>query len=183
MRNLFGNKPAPAAPVEPPPEPPFSRQLLHETREEIDRADRKAEILLASTVVAVSAIVAGIIAGDWSPLTMPQAPFITWGLGALLVAIGIVLLATSIFPRITHHDPKGKVAYFGHVASYPSAEALRLALEDSARSADDRTVDQLWTVSRIVVRKYRLIRWALVLIGLGFVIGVAASVWAHLLGA
>ena len=163
----------------PEPTPPFARQLLNETREELDRADRKAQILFAASGVGVSVVVAGIVAGDWSPLQLSAWALVAWGTGAGLVAIGLFVLGISIFPRIVHHDPGGKVAYFGHAASYPNIEALRAALEAAAAQPDDRTLDQLWIVSRIVVRKYRLIRWALVALGGGFALGLVASVGGH----
>jgi hypothetical protein len=166
--------PAPAP--TPEPAPPFSRQLLHETREELDRADRKAQILFAAAGVAVAVVLSGVVAGDWSPLQLPAWALITWSGGSGLVAVGLILLGASIFPRIVHHDPEGKVAYFGHVASYPNVEALHAALDAAAETQDDRTTDQLWVVSRIVVRKYRLIRWALTLLGLGFALALVSAI-------
>jgi hypothetical protein len=172
---LLGRKREPVV-AQPESPPPFARQLLHETREELDRADRKAQILFAASGVAVSVVLAGVVAGDWSPLDLPTWALATWAAGAALVGIGLIMLGASIFPRIVHHDPDGKVAYFGHVASYPNVEALHAALETLATDADDRTMDQLWVVSRIVVRKYRLIRLALLLLGLGLVLALLGAV-------
>jgi hypothetical protein len=92
------------------------------------------------------------------------------------VAFGLIALGISIFPRIVHHDPAGKVAYFGHAASYPSVEALRTAIEATAAQPDDRIFDQLWIISRIVARKYRLIRWALMSLGGGYALALVAAI-------
>lgn len=177
MRFLADRRPAPGSPPGPAP---FNRQLLHESREELERADRKAQILLASSGVAVSVVMAGVIAGNWTPLQLPTWALTVWSMGACAVLLGIVLLSISIFPRIVHRDPAGKVAYFGHVASYPNVEALRAALATAAADPDDRTTNQLWVISRIVVRKYRLIRWALGLFGAGFTLALAGSLGGYL---
>lgn len=180
MRLFWGRRPAAA--VAPEPMPPFTRELLHETREELDRADRKAQILFAAAGVAVSVVLAGITAGDWTPLRLTPWALLTWSVGAGLVIVGLILLGVSIFPRIVHHDRERKVAYFGHVASYPSVDAVRAAMKTTAEQPDDRTLDQLWVVSRIVVRKYRLIRWALSLLGAGFALGLVGAVGGSIWG-
>ena len=49
----------------------YTTSLLSSAREEIDRADSKASILLAASGVATGALLAGLMAGNWTPLETP----------------------------------------------------------------------------------------------------------------
>jgi len=154
----------------------LGRTLLAETREELDRADRKAQILLAAAGIGVSAVLGGIAAGRWSPFVLEGASAVSWWAGAAVVLVGMLLLALAVFPRIKHSHPQGKVAYFGHVASYPTVDALEAALRDTATDLHRRTLDQLLTISGIVVRKYRLISSGLWMVGIGVMLALLAVV-------
>jgi hypothetical protein len=154
----------------------LGRTLLAETREELDRADRKAQILFAAAGIGVSAVLGGIAAGRWSPFVLEGWSAVSWWAGAALVLFGMFLLALAVFPRVKHSEPQGKVAYFGHVASYPTVEALTAALHDAATDLHQRTLDQLLTISRIVVRKYGLISWGLWMVGIGILLALLAVV-------
>jgi hypothetical protein len=51
----------------------YATSLLSHAREEIDRADAKASILLAASGVGTGALLAGLIAGTWTPLKLQTA--------------------------------------------------------------------------------------------------------------
>lgn len=172
MKLFLRRRPAPDV----DPAAVLGHTLLAETREELDRADRKAQILFAAAGIGVSAVLGGIAAGRWSPFLLEGWAAFTWWTGAALVLIGMLLLALAVFPRIKHSDPHGKVAYFGHVASYPTVEALTAALRDAGTDLHRRTLDQLLTISGIVVRKYRLISWGLWMVGIGILLALVAVV-------
>jgi hypothetical protein len=45
----------------------YAAQLLAETREEVARADSKAEILFAAFGIVVAAVLGGLVTRGWSP--------------------------------------------------------------------------------------------------------------------
>jgi hypothetical protein len=141
----------------------YATSLLGSAREEIDRADAKASILLAATGVVTGALLAGLIAGTWTPLKLPTAAQWLWWLGAAEAAMGICCLAWVVYPR----GPKRgcnfpwAVSYYGDVLAFPVTSQLVTALHRSAETNIERVADQLRHISRIADRKYRLIRWGM----------------------
>jgi Family of unknown function (DUF5706) len=147
--------------------PPSARavldDLLRESREEVIRADSKASILFGLLSVAFGVVLAGLIAGDWSPADLrAAAEWLFWG-GAAAAAASMVMLGSAIWPRITHLEDREEVSYFGHVAAYRRREQFRDAVvRQAARDPDGRTVDQVHAIARIAMRKYRLIQAAII---------------------
>jgi Family of unknown function (DUF5706) len=141
----------------------YAASLLDNAREEIDRADAKASILLAASGVVVGALLAGLIAGSWSPLKLQAVVQWAWWLGLVESAIGIWCLALAVYPRERKNDSgiPGTVAYYRDVLAYPTTIQLVAALNRSAETTIDRIADQLRNVSWIVSSKYRLIRWGM----------------------
>lgn len=141
--------------------------LLKDTREELGRADSKAATLMSASGVVVSVLLAGAIAGKWNPTELGHWQWLWWP-GAVAGAIGVVAFAAAVWPRAVHTEPKEALAYFGHAAQYEKVEDLETALDEKVSSPKkDRTTDQLLTVSKIVRRKYQLIRWGIGLLGGG----------------
>lgn len=60
----------------------YAAKLLAETREEIVRADTKAEILFAACGVVVAAVLAGMITGDWSPEDLDRVATVVFWMGS-----------------------------------------------------------------------------------------------------
>jgi hypothetical protein len=141
----------------------YSTALLRDAREEIDRADAKASILLAASGVAVGAFLAGLIAGSWSPLKLEPAIQWAWWLGMAELGVGIGCLALAIYPRERQNDSRipWAVAYYGDVMAYPTTAELVAALKRSSETSIDRVADQLRHVSWIANHKYRLLRWGM----------------------
>jgi MFS family permease len=145
-------------------------ELLRESREEVVRADTKASIVFGLLGVALGVVLAGLIAGDWSPAGLrAEVEWLFW-VGAAASLGSMVLLGSAIWPRITHLEDREEVAYFGHVAAYRRREQFREAvLRQSERDPDGRTVDQVHAISGIAMRKYRLIQLAIVALALAAV--------------
>jgi Family of unknown function (DUF5706) len=141
----------------------YATSLLGNARDEIDRADAKASILLAASGVVAGALLAGLIAGSWTPLKLQAAVQWAWWLGLVESAIGIWCLALAVYPRERKNDSEipGTVAYYRDVLAYPTTIQLVAALNRSAETSIDRIADQLRNVSWIVSFKYRLIRWGM----------------------
>lgn len=160
-----------------PPDPTrdLADQLLVESRQELGRADTKAQILFAVVGVLVGAVVSGVAAGKWVPSTLPVAAEVMWWAGTALVGGGLAGLGAAIWPRVKKKKANGRVTYFAEVAGYPTYEALERALEGEAARPHDRSVGQLWEISRIAMTKYRLIRWSLGMVGVGVVLVTAGT--------
>jgi hypothetical protein len=141
----------------------YATSLLADARKEIDRADAKASILLAASGVVAGALLAGLIAGRWTPLKLHAAVQWVWWLGLAESAIGIWCLAMAVYPRERKSDSgiPGTVAYYGDVVAYPTNAQVVAALNRSAETNIERIADQLRNVSWIVSHKYRLVRWGM----------------------
>lgn len=173
-------RPTPAEDGRLPPDTTFAEILLDEGREELNRADGKASILLASSGVIFSVLISAGMQGEWTPRKLGDHPVTEWAfwLGLAFGCVGIVLLAWSLLPRIKHVGDRGQLAYFGHVVlfrekryilrksmraahSARAKQELKRAITDASTSSFDRTVDQVWNVSNIVHKKYWRIRYSL----------------------
>jgi hypothetical protein len=141
----------------------YATSLLSNAREEIDRADAKASILLAASGVAIGALLAGLIAGSWSPLKLQAAIQWAWWLGMAESAIGIWCLALAIYPRERKNDTATPsiVVYYGDVLTYSTTAGLVAALNRSAETNIERVADQLRNICWIANKKYRLLRWGM----------------------
>lgn len=188
----------PASAAQEAPEEAFAELLLDEGREELQRADNKASILLGAAGLVLSVFLGAAVAGDWDPTELGDGraqPFFWVGIG--FAVLGVIMLAAAVMPRIKHDEAKEKLAYFGHVTQYreggwalrPSTKArrdaagrddLRAAICTASLGRFDRTVDQVWAVSHIVQRKYKHVRralWAFLTAGLLCSTGVLLDIW------
>jgi len=133
--------------------------MLDEARADLSHADNKAGLLLAAYGVAIAALLAGFVAGDFTPTKLTALPRFLWWIGSAALTLAIALAGAAVYPRLKR-DKRPEGAYFwGDVALLDSpdetAEVLSRMTPDSASS---RTADQLWFVSRSVRNKYRLIQ-------------------------
>jgi hypothetical protein len=141
----------------------YATSLLRNARDELTRADAKASILLAASGVVVGALLAGLIAGTWTPFKMHIAGLCLWWVGVGEAAIGIWCLAWVVYPRSPRHRPRESwaVAYYGDVIGFQATSELVTALRRSAETNIEQVADQLRQISRIAHHKYRLIRWGM----------------------
>lgn len=164
--------PGPSAPPNPPPASASSNlpdaadpttsylaDLLEDTREELDRADSKAALLLAATGVVVGALLAGLLSGRWTPFELDNRVEWVWWVGVGSAAAGIFSIAAAVYPRIRRRDAPHPPtpSYFGDVVAYKDIQMFRQAVEQ-APSLRERLTDQTFVASRIVQRKYVLLR-------------------------
>jgi hypothetical protein len=155
----------------------YGTQLLQEARDELNRADAKAQVLLGIVGIGLGAIAGGLLAGSWSPFELSDAVEWLWWIGTAAALASVVTLAGAVYPRLDRRERSGTVMYYADVLGYESAAAVSRALMRSSRLDLERTSDQLYRVSWILGRKYRLIRW-----GFWFLlVGIAATVSAVLI--
>lgn len=158
----------------------YAAKLLAETREEVNKADAKAQVLLGVAGVGLGAVAGGLIAGSWSPFTLPNSIEWLWWTGTAAAIAALACLAGAVYPRTGRSDVKDPkiVAYYGDVMRFDSAQALANALLIASRPDLRRISDQVRRMSGIVGRKYTLIRWGFWLLSGA----VAATVIAVILG-
>jgi MFS family permease len=154
----------------------YATELLAEAREEVNKADAKAQVLLGVAGVGLGAVTGGLIAGSWSPFQLSNAVEWLWWSGAAAALAALACLAGAVYPRAgvsVVDDPK-VVACYGDVVRFRSVQALANALLVAARPDLRRVADQVRRLSGIVHRKYRLIRWGFWLLSAAVVATVAS---------
>jgi MFS family permease len=137
----------------------YLADLLAETREELTRADSKAGLLLAASGVVIGALLAGLFGSRWTPFSLSSGIEWLWWLGVISAAYGVFSIAAAVYPRIRHRETirLGLPAYYSDVASFASVDDFRRALENLP-SSKERLIDQVFVLSKIVHRKYVLLR-------------------------
>lgn len=138
----------------------YAMSTLEAVRKEIDRADAKASILLATSGVGIGALLAGLLAGTWTPAKLPMIAQILWWPGIVAATSGIACLSWAVYPRRHRRDSEviQAVAYYADVISFRSLPELVAGLAKSAEISVELVADQIRQVSRIVNHKYQLIR-------------------------
>jgi hypothetical protein len=155
----------------------YRQSLLRETRDELARADAKASILLAASGIAFAALLSAGSTSSWYPdkLSHQGARVLAW-IAVALVLLGIGVVGAAVKPRLrANPSEQSKPYYFGDVEAYwprwwqlghrgslrqkgrdDFAKALQ-ALSSSAPEQSERLDEQIWTLSHIAYRKYRLV--------------------------
>jgi hypothetical protein len=153
--------------------------LLSEAREELTRADSKASIILAAVGVAAGLLFGGAFGGTWRPNALPVLARSVWWAASVVGAFGILSLGRAVFPSTRRtDDPAGRIRYFGDVAKLAKPMDVRKMLATAANDPLERTFDQVWILSRIVMAKYRYVRWGMCLVGValvGYLLALALS--------
>lgn len=158
----------------------YGLRLIGEALEELGYEDAKAARLLAALSVAASAIVTGFFAGDWAPTAMTVLGQTIWYLGAAGVVAAICLVGAAVVTRGGRRPRAGepsRLAFYGHAARHPDIEALTSTLRtvEPGPGQLSRVAERLWHVSRILVRKKRLLRAGLAVAAVGLVLCILAA--------
>jgi hypothetical protein len=151
--------------------------MLAEARAEVGYADQKASLLLAALGIGFGAIIGGLLAGSWKPSDQGGGE-LAWWIGVCLAAASVGIAAGAVWPRYARRKVGSDVFYWGHVAALESFDEFTKALDANPPTSEERTGHQLWELSRIVARKYRLIRIAFVAAGCATVAFAASAILA-----
>ncbi len=149
--------------------------MLQHTREDLAKADTKANILFAVVGIVAGGLFASALSDKWTPveLTFP-AEAVAW-LAILALLAALVLLGLAIFPRIKVRSPR-RLTFFGQVRTIATVAELEDELEREASRTENRDAEQLLTLSKIAWIKYRLIQAALISAAIALGFGVCAGI-------
>jgi hypothetical protein len=118
-----------------------------------------------------------LLAGNSSSPTHLDAvaQVLFWSGCAAFLASGLYL-GITLYPRNIRGTPAKRLLYFGHVIAYQSVDELSAALRAVEDDSEHRLVEQLLSVSKLVHAKYASTRKALIALGLGTALCLAAVV-------
>lgn len=153
--------------------------VLAEARNEVGAADHKASMVLAVLGIGFGALLAGLLARDWSPADLQNPGQVIWWLGALFAGGSVFAAASAVWPRFTVPPRTDDVYYWGHVAAFTSRRALDETLDAHPPTLSARTRHQLFELSHIVARKYHWVRMAMRLAGLSVPLFLLASLTGY----
>lgn len=142
-----------------------------DAREELNRADTKAAILLAGASAVIAALLSASAPSGRPLRYLDVAVQLLWWGSAAVAGLAVALLGAAIYPRVRRTGPSPPAtAYFADIAAYRDIASLHSAVYGSAADELSELVGQLWRVSRIVAAKYRMIAlglWSLLIAALG----------------
>ncbi|MDO8847710.1 MAG: DUF5706 domain-containing protein [Coriobacteriia bacterium] len=156
----------------------LAQTLLGESRRELERADAKAIGLLSFCGLLVGVVVAGMIAGEWSPSHLGETQRLVWWAGAGMIVAAFTLFGSAVWPRTKKSQfaqNRECVTYFGDVEATWNLRHLGEVLERTCTCLPDRDGEQLLTIAKYARLKYSLIRWGMALYGLGALAATAAA--------
>ncbi|WP_066372021.1 Pycsar system effector family protein [Herbidospora mongoliensis] len=157
----------------------YGARLLAEAREELGRADAKAQLLLGVVGIGLGAVAAGLLAGSWSPFSLSNAVEWLWWVGIAAALGSVIVLAGAVYPQVvrTTDIETGTVMYFGDALRFTNTKDVAEALRRSSTLDLDRIADQIRRISVIVARKYRLVRTGCWLLCLSLLSTIFAILW------
>lgn len=135
--------------------------ILDDTRDDLAKADQKASLVLAGLGVGLGAALAGAVSNDWSPSKPSSCPEFAWWSGAILLGIAVVLAGLAVWPRYELAKTPKQLHYWGDFAGLDGVSSLASQLKRLEPDMATRQASQLLVLSGTVLRKYRLVRWAM----------------------
>ncbi|SFE34030.1 hypothetical protein SAMN05216251_102544 [Actinacidiphila alni] len=134
------------------------RVLTAETREELSRADGKAGLVLSCLGAALAALLGVLSTGKAAPGSYSLLPQVLFWSGCAFWVAALLLLGLAILPR-PGRTGLSTGHYFAEIDSIPSTGSLH----ETLRRTDlrERDLRQILRLSRIVVIKYRCVRYGM----------------------
>jgi hypothetical protein len=152
--------------------------MLAEVASEIGRADEKASLLIGSLGIAFSIVLSSMIGGDLMLDGLPPVEVLLWIVGGALSSASVVAAAMAVWPRLSKGPGPGTITYWGQVHGMRSPAEVGRALAERSLRPPERTYQQLLVLSAVVQRKYRCIRWSMLLAGAGIALILLAFLLA-----
>jgi len=154
-------KQQPSSPTANTPVAAVEERLLIEARQEVGYADGKASFVLAALSIGFSALLAGVLSNNWRPSDLEGLIEVVWWLASVAAVVSVGFASAAIWPRLGDTSDDRPIYYWGQVAKLGSADELSTRLDKQPPGETARTRDQLWALSKLVYRKYWLVRIAL----------------------
>lgn len=138
-------------------------QMLSEARDDVQHADQKASVLLATLGIGFAAVIGGQLAGNFDSSKFSSYGQIIWWAGVVAAISSVALSALALWPRYRLDDrPDYGITYWGHIAAFKTLDDFDSALSEQGNPTNRRGRHQLWRLSKLVLTKYRLLRSAIV---------------------
>ncbi len=123
--------------------------------------------------MVVGILLTGLVTGDVNLKGEPGiVSLFAWIAGILLVA-GVGSVGSAVYPK-TKGPEAGRARWFAEIAQYEDevelAEAVQVDQDDGGRD-----LHQARVLARIVKRKYRLTKFGMWLLAIGFAVGALAA--------
>ena len=158
--------------------------ILTDLRAEIGRADQKAAVMLATAGVGVGALAGALLAGSWNPGKLPPGVAWSWWLGIVLCSMGIIGLATAIYPRsIPAADRlrRRRSQFVGHFTETLITSLREAEGTGAPRAQNAFLLKEIRRLSAIADAKYRGIRRSMLLLLGAIVCCLVVPVLAHIM--
>lgn len=137
--------------------------MLSEAREDVQRADQKASVLLATLGIGFAVVTAGQFAGNFDLSKFSTCGQIIWWVGVVVATLSVALSALALWPRYRLNDrPEFGITYWGHIAAFKTLDDFDAALTAEGNPTNRRGRHQVWRLSKLVLAKYRSLRAAIV---------------------
>ncbi|MFD9521098.1 Pycsar system effector family protein [Streptomyces sp. NPDC059979] len=127
-----------------------------ETREELVKADQKANLLLAAMGVAMAALIGAFASAKINPATFSAAGQVIFWLGCALAVGALDGFARAVFPNLGSGEA-GRMYYFGDVTENDMSPNSALNLVSQMNVAQ-RDIQQFTVLAKSVKAKYGHIR-------------------------
>jgi len=156
-----------------------AQQMLDQARDDVKHADQKASLLFAVLGVGFGAVVGGQLSGGWAYTSLSPKGQVCWCLGGVAASLAVLAAGLAVWPRYKTSDlPTYGPTYWGHIASLRTPADVKDALERPDQTNGVSAYHQLWSLSRLVLKKYFYVRTALVFAaGSGLVLAVGLLIF------
>ncbi|MFF9724122.1 Pycsar system effector family protein [Streptomyces gardneri] len=131
-----------------------------ETREELVKADQKANLLLAAMGVAVAALVGAFASAKVNPICFPVLGQVLFWIGCALAILALGAFARAVFPNLGSGEA-GRMHYFGDVVENDASVSVVVDLVSRVNIAH-RDIQQFTVLAKSVLDKYKNIRRGIV---------------------
>lgn len=165
--------PAPASAPAPGTGSDFvAERLLKVVREEINRADTKASVMMTGATAALVLL----FGRDGQLPAMSAARAALLIAGTALWTLGIAMFVVAVLPR-TRTAADGQLTFFPQLTGGATAEVLLPRVALAGRDTGQWAVEQACALGRILGAKYRWLRWGVGCLAAGGCCALTGGLW------
>lgn len=149
-----------------------AERLLKVVREEINRADTKASVMMTGATAALVLL----FGRDGQLPAMPAVRAALLIAGAALWTLGIAMFVVAVLPR-TRTAADGHLTFFPQLTGGATAEVLLPRVALAGRDTGQWAVEQACALGRILGAKYRWLRWGVGCLAAGGCCALTGGLW------